>query len=110
MNRTTALLFISVIAATTLAGCGHDVYEKGNTTDTQYIQDENACFAYADQQPPAAIGYTPDGRSLNVEKERTEIRSCMIAKGYTLAPKWPLGPYGTSPTTNPGEAPLSIRQ
>ncbi|HZQ41592.1 MAG TPA: hypothetical protein VFA87_12380 [Rhizomicrobium sp.] len=95
---------------TALAGCGHDVYEKANTTDTQYVQDENACFTYADQQPFAAIGDTPDGRNLNIEKIRTEIRSCMIAKGYTLAPKWPFGPYGESPTTGPADMPLGLRR
>jgi hypothetical protein len=46
--RTTA----SLIAATALAGCGHDVYRRANTTDTQYIQDENACSNYAEAQPP----------------------------------------------------------
>jgi hypothetical protein len=100
-----------LIVAPMLAGCGHDVYEKANTTDTQYVQDENACFAYADQQPPAALGYVEGGYSLNVEKKRNEIRSCMIAKGYALAPKWPFGAYGTSPTTGPSPAdmPLGIR-
>jgi len=101
-----------LIVAPMLAGCGHYVYEKPNTTDAQYIQDENACFAYAEQQPPAAIGYVQGGYSMNVEKKRNEIRSCMIARSYVLAPKWPYGPYGTSPTTgsNPAEAPLSTRQ
>jgi hypothetical protein len=97
--------------ATALAGCGHDVYEKPNTTQAQYIQDEDSCFAYADQEPPAAVGYVQGGYSLNVEKKRNEIRSCMVSKGYTLDPKWPLGSYGTSPTTGPDPAkmPLSTR-
>jgi hypothetical protein len=101
-----------LVAATMLAGCGHDVYERADTTDTQYIRDENACFDYADKQSPAAIGYVEGGYSANVEKKRNEIRSCMIAKGYALAPKWPFGPYGTSPTTgpSPAETPLSLRQ
>jgi hypothetical protein len=98
-----------LILATALAGCGHDVYKKPNTTDIQYVQDENTCFANADQQPPAAVGYVEGGYSMNVEKKRNEIRSCMEAKGYKLEPKWPAGPYGTSPTTgpNPADTPLS---
>lgn len=100
---------IILISATAVAGCGHDVYQRDNTTDTQYIQDENACFAYADQQPPAAVGYVNGGYQMNLEKKRNEIRSCMVAKGYTLEPKWPRGAYGTSPTTgpNPADVPLS---
>lgn len=96
-----------LLAATALSGCGHDVYARGGTTDTQYIQDENACFAYADKQPYAAIG-GEGAHSANVAKERKDIRACMVAKGYTLKPKWPFGPYGESPVTgpNPAEAPL----
>jgi hypothetical protein len=102
------LLVLPIVAAG-LAGCGHDVYERANTTDTEYIQDENACFADAERQPPAAVGYINGGYQMNLEKRRTEIRSCMEAKGYKLEPKWPFGPYGTSPTTgpNPAEEPLS---
>jgi hypothetical protein len=102
---------ILVVVAIPLAGCGHDVYQRTGTSQAQYIQDENACFAYADQQPPAAVGYVQGGFSLNVEKKRNEIRSCMVAKGYTLEPKWPFGSYGTSPTTGPSPAniPLGMR-
>ena len=95
------ILAVLVLA---LSGCGHDVYKRADTTDTQYIQDENACFAQADQQLPAAVGYVNGGYQMNIEKKRNDIRSCMIAKGYTLEPKWPLGPYGTSPTTGPNPA------
>ena len=101
---------VILLAATALSGCGHDVYERAGTTDTQYIADENACFAYADRQPYAAIG--GDAYSLNVAKERQDIRACMQARGYTLEPKWPFGPYGESPTTgpNPAEQPLAARR
>src|SRR5579862_7432589 len=92
-----ALLFLAVAV---LAGCGHDVYRRPNTTDTQYIQDENACYDFAEKQPYAALG-GDHAYSQNIAKERKDIRSCMIARGYTLDPKWPLGPYGTSPTVGP---------
>ena len=101
-----------LIAATALAGCGHDVYRRANTTDTQYIRDENACSNYAEAQPPAVVGYTDQGYSLNIEKQRRDIRACMVARGYTLDPKWPFGPYGTSPTVgpNPAALPLATRR
>ena len=106
MNART-MVFLIITAA--LAGCGHDVYERAATTGTQYVRDENACFAYADEGTPAAMGYVIGGYQSNVAKKRNDIRSCMIAKGYTLEPKWPFGPYGTSPTVgpNPAETPLS---
>jgi hypothetical protein len=101
-----------LIMAIPLAGCGHDVYQRADTSQAQYIQDENDCFASAEQQPPAAKGYVQGGYSLNVEKKRNEIRSCMEARGYTLEPKWPFGAYGLSPTTGPDPAkqPLETRQ
>jgi hypothetical protein len=97
-----------LIMATALAGCGHDVYQRTNTTQAQYIQDENSCFNYAEKQPPAVVGYTDHGYSMNIEKERNDIRSCMIARGYTLEPKWPFGPYGISPTGGPNPAAMPL--
>jgi len=97
-----------LIAAAALCGCGHDVYERPATTDTQYIQDWNACYAHAESQPYAALGGNGAYES-NLAKERRDIRACMVARGYTLKPKWPLGPYADSPTTgpNPAERPLA---
>ena len=95
MNWRASLL----ILALALAGCGHDVYEKANTTDAELVQDENSCFGYAEMQPQAAIGYVRGGYQLNIEKERRDIHACMVAKGYNLKPRWPFGPYGTSPPT-----------
>ena len=99
-----------LLAASALSGCGHDVYSRAGTTDTQYIADENACFAYAEKQPYAALGGDSAYQS-NIAKERRDIRACMTARGYTLKPKWPLGPYGESPTTGPQPAkmPLATR-
>lgn len=104
MKRSMAVL----IVATALAGCGHDVYERADTTDTQYIRDENSCFDYADKQPYAALG-GDHAYEQNIAKERRDIRACMVAKGYVLKPKWPFGSYGTSPTVgpNPAETPLA---
>lgn len=109
-GRKAIRMMASFIVATALAGCGHDVYARANTTDTQYIQDQNACFAYADKQPYAALG-GKEAYEQNIAKERRDIRACMVARGYTLKPKWPLGPYGDSPTTgpNPVQMPLSTR-
>jgi hypothetical protein len=106
MKRMMALL----IAATALAGCGHDVYRKSDTTQAQYIRDEESCWTYAEAQPVAALG-GDQAYSLNIAKQRKDIRSCMAARGYALAPKWPLGPYGTSPTAgpNPAAMPLATR-
>jgi len=100
-----------LILAAALSACGHDVYSRADTTDTQYIADENACFAEAEKQPPAVAGYAEGGLQQNIAKERKDIRACMIARGYKLEPKWPLGPYGESPTTGPDPAktPLSTR-
>ncbi len=103
-----------MLLAAALSGCGHDVYTRANTTDTQYIADENACFAYGEGQPPAVLGGGPDDHAYetNVAKVRQTIRHCMIARGYTLKPKWPFGPYGDSPTAGPDPAktPLGLRQ
>lgn len=101
MKRFPFLLTLPLLG---LSACGHDVYQRDGTTSAQYMQDENACFAYADRQPPAAVGYVEGGYSMNVEKERQDLRACMEAKGYSLQPKWPFGPYGTSPTTGPDPA------
>ena len=108
MTRVLAIL----LAATALSGCGHDVYSRAGTTDTQYITDANACFALADKQTPAVTGYAEGGLQQNIAKERKDIRACMVARGYSLQPKWPLGPYGESPTTGPDPArmPLGLRR
>ena len=107
MKRSMAML----VVATALAGCGHDVYRRDNTTQAQYIQDEEACWTYADKQPPAALG-GDYAYSSNIEKERKDIRSCMVARGYILEPKWPAGPYGTGPTAgpDPSRMPLATRR
>jgi hypothetical protein len=108
-----ALIRITVIlvAADALAGCGHDVYQRTGTTQAQYIQDEESCWAYAENQPPAALGGN-QAYSLNVEKQRQDIRACMVARGYLLEPKWPFGPYGVSPLAgpNPAATPLNTRR
>lgn len=103
---------MALIVVTAIAGCGHDVYRRANTTDTQYIQDENSCMSYAEAQPPAVTGPAPGAYQSNIEKQRNDIRSCMVARGYTLDPKWPFGSYGTSPTIgpNPAETPLGLRR
>ena len=102
----------TLLTATALSGCGHDVYRRADTTDTQYIADENACFAEAENERPAVTGYAEGGLQQNIAKERKDIRACMIARGYTLEPKWPFGPYGESPTTGPDPAknPLELRR
>jgi hypothetical protein len=107
MNRALTIL----IAVTGLSGCGHDVYRRADTTDTQYIRDENTCFDEAEEQPYAALG-GEHAYSQNIAKQRKDIRACMMGKGYALQPKWPLGPYGTSPTTgpNPAATPLSTKR
>ena len=104
-------LTAALIVAAALSGCGHDVYERAGTTDTQYIADENACFAYADKQPYVALGGEGAYQS-NIVRERKDIRACMIARGYALQPKWPFGSYGESPTTgpDPAKAPLGLRR
>jgi hypothetical protein len=104
MNRA----LIIPMAATLLSGCGHDVYRRADTTDTQYTRDENACFDEAEKQPYAALG-GEHAYSQNIAKERKDIRACMTSRGYILQPEWPLGPYGSSPTTgpNPAATPLS---
>ncbi|MGZ5922845.1 MAG: hypothetical protein ACXWLT_13860 [Rhizomicrobium sp.] len=103
-------IMTALVAVIALAGCGHDVYQRANTTDTQYIQDENACFNYAEEQPLAAVGGSAHDQaySMNIEKERKDIRSCMVARGYTLEPKWPFGPYGISQTRGPNPATMPL--
>lgn len=110
-SGTTKCGIVMLLTAAMLSGCGHDVYSRADTTDAQYIADENACFAYAEQQPYAALG-GENAYQQNIAKERNDVRACMIARGYKLAPKWPRGPYGESPTTgpDPAKAPLATRQ
>ena len=108
-------VLVILIAATALSGCGHDVYLRDGTTDTQFIADENACFANAEGQPPAVLGGGgphDHAYETNIAKARQTIRHCMIARGYSLQPKWPFGPYGESPTAGPDPAktPLGLRR
>lgn len=87
MKPTVAILAIAAL----LVGCGPDIYQKTATSQDQFDRDQASCQKYATEQPPAEVteeSVPPAPVTLaNTAKVQADIRSCMVAKGYTLEPK-----------------------
>jgi len=87
-----------LLLALPLAACGPVIYQRADTTKWEFAVDQASCWDYAEQQPPAVVsggivaGLGDGAKQANLYKARKDIRSCMVAKGYTVERGSPFGP------------------
>lgn len=66
-----------------LTACGSAIYQRANTTQWEFATDQAACHDYAKAQPQAIS--MNNNNVLGGTSPKAQMRSCLEAKGYTLA-------------------------